>query len=222
MLMKLTGLTFLMLLVGLTSICQETKLVEKKFINSKQIFESYYVIKSDGLTKHGEYVAYFMVMDKYHEDVKNGKTTSDYFIKEKGNYINGTKDGEWIEYSSPQRIKTQGKYLNDKKVGIWRTYKGSVIEQYDYDNNSKLQPIINVYPKYPEIARENDIEGTVVIAYEVSDDCSISNIIVTQSLSPECDKSVLEAMTKYEQLLKEYSVACSAGQETKEFRFTLQ
>lgn len=226
--------------------CQDLKKIEKKFEHSKQISESYYVLKSDKNTKHGEYISYFRYSDIDESLIKNGIKKKEDFIKAKGNYVYGKKDGVWIEFVSKTEMDS-GRYSNGKKVGIWNTYWGSqkirsfdydnnkrvgiwltfkenglVTERYDYDNNIQLEPIINLDIFYPEIAKEYGIQGIVKIQYHINADCSIDNISVVESLSPECDHAVINAMKKYAEMYKKYNKNCVDKIEEREIHFKLR
>ncbi len=235
------------LLIFLTTFCysQEVKRIVVKFHKSKQISQSYYVLKSDKKIKHGEYVSYFRLYNKDLKLAENKTTNFDEYIRHKGKYHYGKKEGEWIENISSSK-KQKGKYINgekigvwnifyngekissfdhdnNKKIGIWLTRKenGKVYERYDFDNNIQLQPLIRVNISYPNIASENGIQGTVKIKYHINSDCSIDNIIVIQSLSTECDQETINSMKKYGELFKKYSTNCEDKYEEKEFNFKL-
>lgn len=169
----------------------------------------------------------------------------DEYIKQKGEYLNGKKVGKWVENATFSKSQ-KGEYVNDKKVGIWNTFyngektasfdhdtnkkigvwlirkeNGKVLERYDYDNNIQLQPIIRFNISYPNIAKENEIQGIVKISYQINSDCSIDNIIVIKSLSSECDKAAIDAVKKYGELFKIYGNNCEDKNEEKEFNFKL-
>ena len=105
----------------MTAFCQGTELVEKPFDNSKQIWESYHVRKDDGKTKEGEYVSYFQMSSAAYQQFQQGTLNVETYIEKKGNYINGKKNGEWVDYSRPLSLKGKGKYDNNEKVGPWVT-----------------------------------------------------------------------------------------------------
>lgn len=215
-------LTILLILFTSYCFCQDVKKVVKKFDNSKQISESYYVLKSDKNIKHGEYISYFRYSDIDEKLIKNGIKKIEDFIKEKGNFYYGKKDGIWIEYVNKTEKRT-GSYSNGKRVGIWNTYKenGRVIDRYDYDNNIQLEPIISIVIPYPDIAQENGIQGTVRIRFHINNDCSIDNITIIQSLSPECDKAAIDAMKILSDLSKKYSKKCVDTTIENDFKFKL-
>lgn len=223
--MRRCFLMFFSLFWTLTAICQETKLIHKKFHNSKQISENYTVLKSDKLTKHGEYISYFQTIKNknLNKQIRKGIFQADEYIRLKGTYNNGKKDGEWIEYSKPRELKSKGNYDNNKKVGIWMTSKekGKVFERFDFDNNTKLSPIIHVNTKYPGSALESGIQGTVIISFQTHKDCSISDIEVVKNLSADCDKAAIETMKEVGVLFKKYEFNCEEKTENIEIKFIL-
>jgi len=230
--MKRQLLTFLTLLWVLTATSQETKLVTIKI--DGQISEKYYVLKTDKKTKHGEYVSYYTVTDEEYKKVKKGTLLVEYIQKEKGYYKFGKKDSIWTEYFAPQRIsinggkqtsyggvKSVGSYKDDKKVGIWQTAKNEITERYDYDNNKKLPPYIHVNPTYPQSAKEAGLQGIVTISFQTHKDCSVTDITVLKSLSPDCDKSAIDAIKRKAELLKKFGIDCEEKTETQNINFKL-
>ena len=125
-----------------------------------------------------------------------------------------TKHGEYIKYSG---------LTKDNKVGIWITVreKGQVSERFDYDNNKKLPPIIQVNISYPKRAMEAGLQGTVSISYKIHDDCSISDVLVTQSLSADCDEAVINVIKTISRFSMKYGVDCKEKQETYSLEFKL-
>ncbi len=235
------------LLIILTTFCfgQKVKQITLKFPKSKQVSQSYFVLKSNKKIKNGEYVSYFRLSKTDLQLVENGIIDLKNYIKEKGNYLNNKKEGEWIENTSSSKRK-KGKYVNGKKTGIWITFlngekiasfdydlnkkigiwltrkeNGRVFERYDYDKNVKLQPIIRFNISYPNIAKENGIQGIVKISYQVNSDCSINSIRVVESLSKECDQAGIDAVKEYGELFKKYGFDCENKTEEKEFNFKL-
>lgn len=222
--MKRFLFTYFVILFSLTLFCQETKLVIiKKAKKSKYISECYHVLKSDKQTKHGEYIKYSgLTKDKY-KQIKKGKLDPGEYIKIKGNYINGKKSGEWVEYSQPFSLMTKGYYENDNKIGVWITAreKGQVLERFDYSNNKKLPPIIQINTSYPKSAVELELQGTVTVSFMQHKDCSISDVLVTKSLSADCDKIAINAIKRLGEFSIKYGVDCQEKQETYSIEFKL-
>jgi len=97
-----------------------------------------------------------------------------------------------------------------------------VIERYNFDTGEKLTPSISVPLVYPDKARALGIEGVVSVSFKVNKDCSITDINITKSLSPDCDKEVIRVITKLGTLQKKYEVRCEEGVVNKDVRFELR
>ncbi|MGH1386363.1 toxin-antitoxin system YwqK family antitoxin [Kordia sp.] len=56
-------------------------------------------------------------------------------VKRKGCYLNGLREGLWIEYFDNGNIKSKGKYEKYKKIGIWKYYyfNGQIKEERDHE-----------------------------------------------------------------------------------------
>ncbi|MBK0402087.1 energy transducer TonB [Adhaeribacter sp. BT258] len=211
---------FILLSCNFVALPQATKHVIVKFKGSKEVFESYSVLKSNKNIKHGEYVAYFKPTDFNHSHPEN----LDFFIRIRGNFLNGKKNGEWVEYSEPSIIKSKGNYQKDKKIGVWKTRRenGQVIERYDYTNKKYLNPEIRADINYPETAAKKNIEGKVKIGYKIQPDCLITDILIIKSLSPECDKAAIDAITRLGEYSKKYGYPCEPGAQERTFNFSIQ
>ena len=221
----MTQLSFLLFILFNASVVrgQETVPVTNLFAGSQQPEESYSVLKSDRTTRHGEYIAYFRAPKEEYKRIRKIKSNYYQYIREKGNYLNGKREGDWIVYASPGVIESEGKYLNDKKSGIWTFPKeqGQVTERYDFDRNKKLPPRITVVLQYPATARKSGIEGRVAVTYNVNEDCSITDLKVVKSLSHACDSTMIDGMQRYAKLYKVYGVDCAERIDSHEFEFTL-
>ena len=239
-------ITFI-LLCFFTTLCysQKVKKIIVRFDKSKQISESYFVLKADKKIKQGEYVSYFRLSDNNLQLVDDGEINMDDYIKQKGNYSDGKKEGDWIEnisylkglkgkykdgkkigiwntYNNGEKISSFD-YDNNKKVGIWLTFKeeGEVVERFDYTNNIQLPPIIRINLEYPESAIENETQGTVKVSFHINKDCSIDNLKIIHEISPECDKAALKGMKRYAELLKKYGQDCEDKIEEMNLNFKL-
>ena len=208
----------LIMLNSFIGLCQETKLMITKYRDSEQIMEKFYVLKSDGKTKHGEYLFYDKAPENDYKKYKNDTSRLKYLIKIIGNYDNGKKSGHWVQTGS------EGDYLNGKKVGVWIINcieDGQVSERFDYDNNKKLEPFILVRLHYPKKSLENGIQGSVTVAYNEHSDCTITDIHIEKSLSEDCDAEAIKAIIKTGEFLKKYGVNCEEKAEHSELKFKL-
>lgn len=248
--MKKLSLILIFLKLSILATCQEVKLIVFKFDNSDQKSETFTVLKSNKTIKHGEYKSYFKVNKDDLVGIKNGIYKEDDFIKEYGTYSEGKKNGFWIEkitldkknegnYKSGKKVGIWDSYLEKqkvssydydkkKKVGIWLTYtitqNWTVIEKYDYDKNKNLEPIIKFkLQDYPKAAKENGIQGTVIMKLNRKSNCEVDSIQVLQSLSPDCDKMAVSTMMKYYDLYRKYKKSgCRDTVIIEKFNFKLE
>lgn len=114
-----------LLVILLTSTVSFAQKTEKMKENAGYGKAKFYVLKSDGITKHGEYK-----ITSYTPPFRN--------IVE-GNYKNGQRDGVWIEKydQSGSQIRIQGNYDNGEKIGEWKYFdsKGELIQVFDFEKN---------------------------------------------------------------------------------------
>lgn len=99
---------------------QETKFVIKK--HNDNLFEEYYVLKSDNKTKHGEYVMYYT---SNFSDKALYLNRREILLIENGTYKYGKKDGTWIHY-------------NENKISLLLNYQLDSLngEYYDFWSDS--------------------------------------------------------------------------------------
>jgi hypothetical protein len=222
--MRMIKILFFSILSVTTLLSQETALFERKFEGTNQIAERYYVLKSNKTIKHGSYVKYFQI-PTYYSKAEKKQLDLEHFVAIKGNYKNGKRDGEWVEFNNQGKFRTKGSYANEKKIGVWQTAKenGQVIENYDFDNSKMLKPIIKVDVSYPAIARDNGIEGgKVKVSYKINADCSVSDIVVLQALSSEFSSVVVNVLKRKSELQMRYGETCEAKADVYEINFRLE
>ncbi|MEM9545036.1 MAG: TonB family protein [Bacteroidota bacterium] len=193
---------------------QKTKSKKVYYDQSKQVKETYSVLKKNKYSKHGNYKSFH----------KNGN------LESQGQFQFNKKEGKWIEFDSSRTIKRKsvfkkGRLISDEKFGIWEQIleNGMVITRYDHDKNIKLRPIINIPVRYPPKARKNQTEGVVKIAWEIDEKCDIINLRVVQSLSKACDKEALKTIRLLSQFTKKYDIEyCQTGKRVHPFTFKLE
>ncbi len=57
-----------------------------------------------------------------------------------------------------------------------------------------LQSFLIQNTNYPKVAIEKNVQGTVMVEFVVEKDGSISNVVVKESLSPECDNEAVRVV----------------------------
>lgn len=118
-------LLLILILAATNLIAQDVK---KQKENTRNGTAKYYVLKSDMLTKHGEYTI---------------KAYSGSTILVSGNYSYGKREGLWVEryYLQSRNLKCKGKYREDKKIDKWSYYnfRGELVQVYDHSKKLLLE-----------------------------------------------------------------------------------
>lgn len=154
-------ITILLMTLCLLSFGQEVVKMEK---NTRYGRATFYVLKSDMTTKHGEY----NITSNSIVQGNDGKT-----LIIEGNYSNGKKDGFWTKkyFASRGKIQSQGNYKNDIQVGKWafHEFNGEIVQEYDFDNHELLMT--------NECETEDDYEVYIEGKFQISKlDCPPSYI----------------------------------------------
>lgn len=211
----------ILLLLSISGYSQKVKHITTRFPHSKIVREDYYVLKSNKRTKHGEYTLY----SKFATGC-NGAPI-EYKIKQHGFYVDGKKDGFWTETGIYGR-EERGIYTNGVRAGIWETYDkyGIKMGSYDYTLGRKIgtwiysdgkqtieqnyetgeiktKPILRNTLRYPEEARREGIQGRVLLQFHLNTNCTMDDIKVIQSVSPECDAEALKQLKFLEKVFLE-------------------
>lgn len=107
----------------------------------------------------------------------NHHFTNNYTLTDSGEYVNGKKDGLWLEFTSSPNIPLsgfieEGEYHNGEKIGIWKELVTVDIDDDDYDNrvcrgpyqNGKRHGVWEVYDRdYKEIVMRYHYENGELI-----------------------------------------------------------
>jgi TonB family protein len=181
---------------------QDVKKIEKKDKETRET-EVYYVLKSDGLTRHGTYK----------------KLNWNKIVMAQGNYDHGAMEGEWREYTGTGDLLSKGNYHINQRAGIWEFYdsKGVVAQKYDFDKKElvfngeseadqiKSDTTPPVYLggdyglirflqfniRYPQNSRDNDIQGRVLLKFVVKADGNVANYQVVKGVAEDLDAEAM-------------------------------
>ncbi len=120
--------------------------------------------------------------------VKNGKrdsTWKGHFKNDGMSFTEEYKDGELVRGTS---VSEKGDTVTYEKTReTWPEYEGGLTALVNYLSH-------NI--KYPTDARRNNIQGMVVLAFVVEKDGSISDIVVSKSVSPSIDQEAIRVLKK--------------------------
>lgn len=185
---------------------QKVETVVSKQGKPKQVIERYSILRSDKTTRHGPYNSYFHLTEAQRRAVRKGQDSLVRYVRQRGAYVMGKKHGEWAEFSSPGVLHIKGCYEQGRRTGIWLSAKegGEVLERYDYSTGQKLTPEIRIKVRYPPIARDLGIQGTVIIGYEAQADCSMVKVEILQSVGASCDQEAIRILQTFHHYLKKY------------------
>jgi TonB family protein len=207
-------LILLSLLISCSLVAQKTKKIKVK--NKKEdSIEIYYVLKSDKTIKQGTYSKYnnlnnLILEGEYSDNYKSGLWeiySNDGILKMKGAYEKCLKTGIWDYFNAENKIIQKFDFSN-KKLTFFEEFE---FEEDDFeivskDNvanlnlerpplylGGKISILKNIYTNisYPNIARENGIQGTVEIRFTVNKDGKLSNYTILKNVAGGCSEEAL-------------------------------
>lgn len=87
------------------------------------------------------------------------------------------------------------------------TYAGNVDTQAKNDNRFKTYPVVRIEPKYPKAAVEQQLNGSVVLKFDILENGKTDNIsVVTADPAYVFDQSALAALAKWKYEAHEHGV----------------
>lgn len=189
--MKLLTIGILTLLTPQIAYGQDTKLVSKKSSGYK---EEYNVLSSDKKVKHGDYRKY------------EGKNQ----LVIEGKFDNNKKVDEWKFYSNGELEQTYDFTTNELKFAKKPDHPFNIIANgtiYEVELDTPplyigskvgLNDNLNKVMSYPYQALRMGIDGKVLASFWVDETNGISNIKIVQGIMDECDREVINGLTKVE------------------------
>ena len=178
---------------------------------------TYHVLASDTLIKHGSYTEVIgdkVLVSGYYD---HGKKDSFWMENapgarpiSSGSYRRGERIGKWEFYDGMGKLEQ--KYDFDKKELLFTTkeppsYRFSVtMSETTPPDSIRMDPPLFIggsyqYTRslqrevmYPDMERENDIGGRVVISFLVAADGTTSDYKVSKAVSPGLDKEALRVV----------------------------
>ena len=137
----------------------------------------------------------------------------------KGKVENGLPHGEWLCARNGTYISYREQYENGKFVkGLSYDTKGKkyIYTQHQVEpefpgGDSLMMVFLGANIRYPQLEKENDIQGKVVIGFIVNEDGTLSDFTLLRSVSPGLDA---EAM-RVAKLMPSFRPATKLGQPVK-------
>jgi len=184
------AISFLLMMIPVVLFSQPSKKITDKKTN-----ETYYVLRSDMNTKHGEYTK-FSYMDK---------------PLVKGFFKNGVKDSTWECYDFNSKLTLLYDY-SKKELIYYQPNEKKIKPEYRIINNNNSpdtldRPPIHLYGesfianeiintlRYPAKARENGISGRVYVVFTVDKNGKANNFRVESPLGYDLDEEAIRAVS---------------------------
>lgn len=121
---------------------------------------------------------------------------------EEGNYLNGVREGTWRGSDIARSSSYEETYKNGVFVSGIRTlsdgriiiYKQLMEQAQPKDGFEKFYEYISKNLRSPNEARENGIQGKVIVQFVIDDEGTLKKLSVLRSLHPKLDKEVLRVV----------------------------
>jgi protein TonB len=212
----------LLIILPIFSFGQET--IKVTTGNKKSYFsEVYYVLKSDNSIRHGNYQLFAnkdkLVTNGFYKNGLKDSLWTEYendgkTLKTKGNYLDDKKIGVWEYYDYNGELEQKYDYTKNEilyfKLSENQTNKEyKVINGTDTISTKLSRPplfiggsrlIFNALFKevrYPDKAKKNKTEGTVLITFTIDINGKTSNHRVSKGIGDGCDEDALRVVKKF-------------------------
>ena len=190
-----------------------------------------YTVKDNVLESVGYYSSIDPIVQDGHFAVyENGYMTGE------GDYTHNKKHGKWTYYRNEKKDKWYTEtYISEDKIKLRSYYPNGRLKRKEKHNNTytratgkcfnekgKKMPFTPFYTapkplyrideylaenlKYPESARDQSIEGTVILRFIVNEDGNITNTEVIKGVAGGCSKEavrVISGMPKWSEGIKD-------------------
>lgn len=212
--MKLSLLLFTLTL-STSLFAQETV---RRVDKSDRQREEYYVLKSDKSIRQGPYAAYSLYSKlpycegSYTNNLKDSLWryySFNHKICTAGYYKDGKRVGTWVAYDVKGDREVEYDYSTNQLLFYQKSEKKPdqvIISGQDtlktdpdrpalyIDGTGNLSRIIGTSMRYPLKAKENNIQGKVLIAFTVDTLGKVSNYRVKHGIGGGCDEEALRAV----------------------------
>jgi TonB family protein len=126
-------------------------------------------------------------------------------IEEEGSVKNGKRDGLWNGYFKESKVHFSENYKDGKLIDGKSTFDDGTTQTYTTTRNippefkggmDAFSSFLSRKIEYPDDARENNIQGTVMLSFVVEKDGKVSDIKVSKSVSRTIDAEAVRVMKK--------------------------
>jgi len=174
---------------------------------SQYRYSNYSERKFDGAQKEWYEGGQLRQYEEYENGRSNGKHKRWYEngqLRQEIDYKDGKFDGQILTYWENGTAKRIDEYKNGELItGKCFNVNGEEIAHFNYivhaifpGGPEKLFQYLSNEPKYPRNSYRNKIEGKVIVEFAINTDGSISDVVVTKSVSEDIDKEAIRVMKK--------------------------
>ncbi|MEO3402303.1 energy transducer TonB [Mucilaginibacter sp. CAU 1740] len=215
------NLSLILIFISVKLFAQTTQITKSD--EKLRIRQKITVLKSDKKIWDGKYTEYDFYNNKllcegyYKNNLKD--STWKYFsytqrLAEIGNYKADKRIGAWNAYNYKGELELQYDYDSDSLIFYKPTNRDSIQTEYHLINGKDTsvvtvdrgpifldgsvamgKPMISTI-RYPAEARNQHIQGTVIVAFKINLDGTASGYRVVQSLGYGCDEEALNAIKR--------------------------
>lgn len=105
-----------------------------------------------------------------------------------------------VSKAAPAMLEARGNYMAANDTIIDENALVEVQTQYP-GGEAAIRTFIHKNTVYPQIALEKETQGEAVVEFCVKEDGTIGEVFMLKSLSPECDKALMDAVRKLKRFL---------------------
>ena len=102
--------------------------------------------------------------------------------------------------AAPAMLEARGNYMAANDTIIDENAIVEVQTQYP-GGEAAIRTFIHKNTVYPQIALEKETQGEAVVEFCVKEDGTIGEVFMLKSLSPECDKALMDAVRKLKRFI---------------------
>lgn len=194
----------------------------ENFVNNNLIGNAYYFYKNGKIKEHGTYQEKVLYNEspyykEHYKILQYADSTGKLFLDENatgkvdvsdangsfsGSYLNGFKDGLWIQYDKKdsvtyEEIFEQGKLVKGKRIesnGEVREFdKFEILPQFK-GGLTAFGNFLSRNLDYPPDARDKNIQGKVFVQFVVKEDGALDEIKVVRGIGGGCDEEAIKVI----------------------------
>ncbi len=140
-----------------------------------------------------KYLLTYGVLDQHGQVVMETESEAIDHIRSDGAIL-AKQEGQWSYFLDNQRLVDEPIFEQYARMPMFSSCPSCSREKAEHKATMDMLTYIYTHIKYPGDARENGIEGTVVVSFIVNKSGQISEPEVVYSLSDDCDEEALRVI----------------------------